>query len=131
MYIRFITEFRNEDGDVETGVFQALAYLIRSGHAFEYDLNHLKDLKAWFNAYLDKPKKFSKSKRSNAEPKALSWFKDSAIRHLEKMYELKAALEKYDITVSVVKKEQPGYIIYEDDYQVATLPFKADRHLVK
>jgi hypothetical protein len=79
MYIRFITEYRNEDGEIETGVFQALGYLLRSGHALEYDVAHLKELRAWFNTNLEKP----------------------------------------------------GYIIYEDEFQVATLPFKGDREVVR
>lgn len=37
MYIRFITTYRDERGDTETGVFQALGFLARNHETFEYD----------------------------------------------------------------------------------------------
>jgi hypothetical protein len=47
------------------------------------------------------------------------------------MYEMKFVIEKYDIFVGVIKRENPGYIIFEDEVQVSTIPFKSDRNVVK
>lgn len=33
--------------------------------------------------------------------------------------------------VTVIKRARPGYIIYEDNFQVATFPYKMDKNLVK
>lgn len=46
------------------------------------------------------------------------------------MYEVSRILEKYGIIVSVVKREDPGYIVYEDEYQVAAIPYREDRDKV-
>lgn len=131
MYIRFITEFKNEDAVIKTGVFQALGYLLRTKQTFEYDEILLKEIRAWFNQHLEKPTRFSKSRRNNASSVALSWFKSSSTEHIRRMYELKAVLDKYNIVVDVVKRGRPGYIIYEDEFQVATLPYKLDKNVVK
>ena len=131
MFIRFITEYKNEFGQIETGVFQAMDYLLRSEQTFDFDKILLKELRNWFNTHLERPEKFTKSKSNNAPAVALSWYKSSASDHLSRMYDLKAVLDRYDIVVDVVKREKPGYILYEDDFQVTTLPYKTDKNLVR
>ena len=131
MFIRFIAEFRNEDGEIETGVFQAAGFLRASNETYDYDKKQLLELKDWFNRYLEKPERFNKATRKNASNVALSWFKSSATEHLQKMYEIIHILDKYNIAVTVVKRKNPGYIIYEDDYQVSTIPHGKEAHIVK
>lgn len=46
------------------------------------------------------------------------------------MYAMSKILEKYGILSSVVKREDPGYIVYEDDIQVAAIPYREDREKV-
>ena len=131
MYIRFITEFKNEYNEVQTGVFQAAAFLRKNNLTYEFDKLRLNEIKDWFNSNLDKPGRFSRSRKKHAETVSLSWFKSSAVEHLKWMYELKVVLEKYDIVVEVIMRENPGYILFEDEYQVTTLPFKMNREKVK
>jgi hypothetical protein len=131
MYIRFITEFKNEFDEIETGVFHAAAYLRRSHIIYDYDKKHLTEIRDWFNSNLDAPNRFSKAKRKNAADVSLSWFKASAIDHLKKMYELKEIIEKYDLFITVLKRENPGYIVYQDEFQVSTVPHKKDKSLAK
>lgn len=131
MFIRFITEFKNEENEIETGMFQAAGFLCRSEVIYDYDKKLLTDLRNWFGDNLEKPTRFTKSKSKNAANVSLSWFKSTAIEHLSRMYEMKQLLEKYDLIVNVVKRDNPGYIVYEDDYQVSTLPHGKDKHLVK
>lgn len=130
MYLRFITQFKNEHDKKETGIFQALEFLRLSAHTFDYDKEHLKKIKEWFNINLDRPDRFSKSKSKNTANVSLSWFKSSATEHLQIMYQMKEILERYDIRVEVIKRENPGYIIYEDNYQVSTIPHRADKNKV-
>ena len=47
------------------------------------------------------------------------------------MYEMIQILDKYKIEVTVIKRKNPGYIVYEDEYQVSTLPHRKDKHLAK
>ncbi|MDX2248963.1 MAG: hypothetical protein SF052_19400 [Bacteroidia bacterium] len=130
MYIRFTTQFRNETGDHETGVFQAAAYLRRHPDTYHYDVKLLDEIIEWFNINLERPTRFSKSRHKNSENVSLSWYKNTAHDHIQKMYDMKAILEKYDIVVEAVKRENPGNIIYEDEIQVSALPFRTDRSKV-
>ena len=131
MFIRFITEFRNDENEIQTGVFHASAFLCRSEIIYDYDKKLLMEIGSWFSYNLDKPDKFSKSKGKNVPKVSFSWFKSTAINHLKRMYEMKEILEKYDIIVTIIKRENPGYIVYEDDYQISTLPHGKDKNLVK
>ena len=131
MYIRFITEFKNDYGEIRNGVFQAAGFLRKSEQTYEFDKHRLLEIRNWFNANLNKPSRFSRSRKKNADTVAISWFKSSAVEHIKWMYDLKAVLEKYDIMVEVVMRDNPGYILFEDDFQVSTLPFKMDREKVK
>ena len=131
MFIRFIAEFKNEDDELEKGVFQAAGFIRQSHKTYDYDKNHLLELKDWFNQNLEKPNRFNKAKRKNGLNVSLSWFKSSATEHLQKMYEMKVILDKYEIEVTIIKRENPGYIIYEDEYQVSTLPHGKDKHIAK
>ncbi len=46
------------------------------------------------------------------------------------MQELIEILEKYDLIVERLISKNPGYIVYEDEYQVSAVPFKANRYKV-
>lgn len=131
MYIRFITQFKNEEDKQETGVFQAAAFLKLNKLTFQYDIENLEKTLKWFSQNLDRPNKFSNSKSKNPADVALSWFKSSAKEHLKQMYAPKEILERYGMQVEVVKRLKPGYIVYEDDYQVSTIPHRADKNKVK
>ena len=130
MYIRFITQFINEDHEPETSVFHALRFIAEDSLTQDEDANKLKVLNKWFNKNLDRPNKFSNASRHNPEAISLSWFKDSAKEHISRVYEIITILEKYHLVVERVISKNPGYIIYEDDYQVSTIPFKTDRKKV-
>ena len=131
MYIRFITEFINEYDEKETGVFQALGFLLRSYHVQDYDATRLEEIRTWFSKYLDKPTKFNKSKSKNNENAAICWYKSNSKEHIKRMYDLIPIFENYDIVITVIKRENPGYIIYEDKYQIATLPLGKDKNKVR
>jgi uncharacterized protein YqgQ len=46
------------------------------------------------------------------------------------MYELKQILDSYGIIVEIVRRKDPGYIVYEDEYQIAAIPYRQDREKV-
>ncbi|MCP4268264.1 MAG: hypothetical protein GY777_22270 [Candidatus Brocadiaceae bacterium] len=78
----------------------------------------------WFYKNLKKPDSFSKSNKPNAHHHAISWYKDAAKEHIAKMYELPGMLEAHDVHVTVIRTERPGYIVYEDNFQVAAIAVK-------
>lgn len=130
MYIRFITRFINEYNETETGIFQALKFIRDHSTTRDEDVRILKDLKDWFDANLEAPDKFSNASNKNPAAISLSWFKDSSKEHIKKIYEIGDILYKYSIVIEVITTRSPGYIVYEDNYQVSAVPFKTDRKKV-
>jgi len=130
MYLRFIVEFTNEWNERKTGVFQALGHLIRLEETYEYDRQRLHEIREWFNQELERPKRFNKHSNKNKQNVAISWFKDTAFLHLEKMYDLVPIFENYNLQIEVIKKERPGYKVFEDKYQIVTIPHGKDKSKV-
>ncbi len=130
MYLRFITRFRDEDEEECTGVFQAAYYLRRSELINDFDKHCLNELLDWFGENLNAPTRFHRSRRRNARNVSLSWFKCSSKEHVQKLYEMIWILDKYGMTVERIKRRNPGYILYEDEYQVSSIPYGRERKLV-
>ncbi len=127
MYIRFITSFMNSYGERESGIFQALGFLRRHDDTRHEDVEKLLELRDWFDIHLESPSKFTKRQKQSETGTALGWYRNTAKEHIAKMYELSQVLEKYGIIVSVVRRKDPGYIVYEDDIQVTALVYREDR----
>jgi hypothetical protein len=51
------------------------------------------------------------------------WFKSSAREHLAKIHEMACILNQNLVYVQVFKTRHPGYIVYQDEYQVVAEPF--------
>ena len=66
----------------------------------------------------------SRTRNANHKQKgALSWFKDSAHAHLQRVRLLVALLESRGVVVEMITTERPGYVVYEDDFQIIAEPF--------
>jgi len=51
------------------------------------------------------------------------WFKSTATEHIARMRALAELLDHKDMTVATFESEKPGYVLYEDEHQVAAIPF--------
>jgi hypothetical protein len=131
MYLRFTAQFINPYGELQTGVFMALKYL-RDDYSLtkEEDIHKLKELTNWFNQNLEKPTRLSNGTSKYNADISLSWFKDSAKEHIKRIQEFIQIAGQYDLVVERVVSKKPGYIVFEDEYQVSAVPFKIDRKRV-
>jgi hypothetical protein len=122
MFIRFVAPHRNEDSHCLEGVFQA-AYRLRDagrlGEPRRFD-----DLLRWFNLHLPIPIRFRRSGGRQARRHAICWFRGNAVEHLGKVRELGALLERQGVPIRRLRTQRPGYVVYEDDFQVAAVPFR-------
>lgn len=125
MYLRFVIDKKDEDSGRRQGIFIAAAELRDSHQLYQYEEEQLKEIMTWFNANLDKPRKFSTAARANPQARAISWYKDTAKECITRMYDLKAFLESKGIRVDVIQTSNSGYIVYEDEHQVTAEPFKS------
>ena len=123
MYVRFIVPVRDRASDQWQGIFTAAYALEREGKLLEHELVWLRGITAWFNRNLRRPRRLAWSTRANAPERAISWLKMSATEHLARLRELAALLEHKDVPVEELRTDKPGYVVYEDEYQVAAIPF--------
>ena len=127
MFVRFVGLSRHEDSHCLTGIFYTAWWLRVRGLLSEDDQALCDGILDWFSCHLPFPDRFSRSKRRNACGKAVCWFKDGADRHISKVRELVTLLGRHDVRVEMLWTDRPGYVVYEDRYQVAAVPFRDTR----
>ena len=118
--IRFVVGRKDEDSHVEQGVFQAAARAIEWGTVTGADADELNSLRTWFNENLEKPNSFGRGKHSLG----ICWFKVEASEHIARIWQMVRILERHGIYVKKIKTDKPGYLVYEDDWQVVAEPFR-------
>jgi len=125
MYIRFIIGEIHDDSQFEVGVFQAAYRLRREGHLPSYEESRLTELLDWFNANLEKPTRLTTSKPPyyRKRNRAICWLKDTAAEHILQLREIVSILDRHDIHTEMIQTDRPGYVVYEDEFQIAAEPF--------
>jgi hypothetical protein len=124
MFLRFVGPVRDEDSHRLTGVFQAAYRLRDRGSLSSGDEARLASLCRWFGANLPVPSRFSRSRRPRARGNAVCWFKRDAADHIGRVWEIGSLLENHGVVVRLLWTNRPGYLVYEDRYQVAAVPFR-------
>jgi hypothetical protein len=123
VYIRFVTETIDKYSCRRQGVFQAAGELVDINELPAHDLEQLLDNRNWFNRHLARPDRFSRSRRTNAAPKAICWFKNMATEHIRRVRWICRILDEHGAPTEMITSARPGYIVFEDEHQVAAVPF--------
>jgi hypothetical protein len=125
MFLRFVTTELDDESHEQLGVFHAAGKLRVSGSLSQAEEILLQEIRDWFNINLEKPKRFTSAKLPyyRKRQNGISWFKDSAREHIGKMHEMVALLKHHDVPVRMIKTTRPGYVVYEDDFQIVAVPF--------
>ena len=126
MFIRFSVRERHESSGQDQGIFSALYRLEREGQLAPEELSWFHLAESWLNQHLKRPDRLSWSSRANAPERAITWIKASATEHVSRLRELVALLDHKGIIVSEHQTDKPGYIVYEDEAQVAAMPFQSE-----
>lgn len=121
-YIRFIVGRTDQDTHVEQGIFQAAALALEWGDIAGHDADELKTLQAWFGKNLNEPTSFGRDKLRLG----ICWFKTDATEHIGRIWEMVRILERHGIWVQKITTDRPGYMIYEDEWQIVAEPFRKD-----
>jgi hypothetical protein len=120
-YVRFVIIGRkDEDSHVELGVFQAAAQALEWHNITDSDADELNELRAWFSENLGKPTSFGPDKLRLG----ICWFKIDATEHISRIWEMVRILERNGIYVKKIRTDKPGYVIYEDEWQLVAEPFR-------
>ena len=100
--------------------------LWRGGHLTPAEEAWWAEVRSWFNLKLEKPERFARSRRRGAASAGISWFKESAVRHIARAREVASLLAEHHIASRMVRTDKPGYIVYEDEFQVTAEPFRTE-----
>jgi hypothetical protein len=123
MYIRFVIGVVDPDSGAETGIFQTLTELLDHEDIPAHARDELHVVRDWFRRNLTAPHRLNRSRRPHRIPKAICWFKPTAIEHIEKARSIVQALLELGVDVRMLKTNNPGYIVYQDEFQIAAEPF--------
>jgi hypothetical protein len=123
-YLRFVVPARHRISQEPTGLFTAMYALQRQGELQPAELIWWRTVSRWFNKHLPAPNAAARSRRPHAPNRAIFWFKSSATEHVSRMREIATILEAHGVTVEVLQSARPGYVVYEDAFQVAADPFR-------
>ena len=114
-YLRFAVGRVHEISRQQLGVFQA-AYQLRNASGHGSDVGRmLRPLFGWFGDNLRAPKVTSR---------AVFWFKADAAPCIRRIWQMIHVLTSHDNVVWMMRCEEPGQIVYEDDFQVAAVPHR-------
>jgi hypothetical protein len=123
MFVRFVVHTKDEDSGRRLGVFHAAGDLRDSSELSAEENTRLAEIRAWFSQNLEKTDRLSLSAKPNKKAQAISWFKESAIEHITQIRAMVLILESHGMAVQRIRTRRPGYIVYEDEHQVAAYPF--------
>lgn len=123
MFVRFVIQRNDQDSGRRQGLFQAMTELETAGLLRAHEQEQYDEIYEWFRKNLRKPRSFTRSTKPHAKKVALSWFRDGAAEHIRNMRAIAAILDVHGIHVEILHTEKPGYVVYEDIFQVAAEPF--------
>lgn len=119
-YIRFVIDRKDEGSHVEQGIFQAVARALEWRSITGCDAEQLNELETWFGKNLEKPTSFGRDKLRLG----ICWFKTDATEHISRIWEMVQILERNGVYVKKIRTDRPGYVIYEDEWQLVAEPFR-------
>jgi hypothetical protein len=123
VFIRLVVTIPNPRTHVLTGIFD-VAYDLRDGTGLSADdWASVYLLLDWFEQRLPVPTRFSRSTRRRC-PRAICWFKANAGECITRVNELGRLIGRLGLPTRALRTPRPGYVVYEDRYQVAAVPFR-------
>src|ERR1700736_3471722 len=122
-YVRFVSATVDKHSGRRQGVFHAAYDLVDANELPNHDLDELQNLLNWFKVHLKAPDRFAWGQRKHAAPRAISWFKNSATECVGRMRSICRILDEHGIRTEMITSARPGYIVFEDEHQVAAVPF--------
>lgn len=127
MFLRFIVDEVDESSLAPAGVFVVASRLEDYRTLSSTDHHHLLDVLQWFKENLDTPTQFNRSGRPRRATRGICWFRPSAHEHIRKARELARLIDQQGIWVRMIKTGQPGYVVFEDEFQIVAEPFASVR----
>jgi hypothetical protein len=118
-YTRFVARLMDGDNYSGQGIFMAAIQALEWKEISGADAEKLHEILQWFGTSLQRPA----SQGRDGMRHGVCWFKTDAQRHISKIWEIVQVLKRNGIPVKKITTVKPGYIIYEDEWQIVAEPF--------
>jgi hypothetical protein len=119
-YVRFVIGREDKESHVELGIFHAAGQALEWQNITGSDADELNELRAWFNENLEKPSSFGRDKLRLG----ICWFKTGSAEHISRIWAMVQILERNGVYVKKIRTDRPGYVVYEDAWQLVAEPFR-------
>lgn len=128
MFIRFASLQVDCDSGRERGVFQTAYWLKDSGLLNEDEVQQIDVLLAIYEEHLDVPDCYRNPVLSRKRRyAAICWFKSQSRKFIGSMWAVVAFLKSHGVPMKLFRTHLPGRVLYEDEHQVAAIPFRRAR----
>ena len=108
----------------ETGIFTLAHSELANRSLYLHEEIEVKASLKWLESRLPTPTRFNRHrKESKKAGSGICWIRHEAEEFVAHMWKIKSILENHDIFIEVLRTDNPGYVVYEDQYQVVALPF--------
>lgn len=123
MYLRFISPWPSYNmKNVNDGIFQALIKCRDEGLVPGYLLEPALKEFEWFKQELPSPDEHNFIYAGHAI--GICWFRSDAKVMIRRARRIAALLAEGDVWITVSRTDNPGIILYRDDYQIIAKPTK-------
>lgn len=120
IYVRFQMRVQDEHSHRPSGVFVAVYDLRDSNEVAPYHMEELERHLAWLKMHLKSPACL----KDRGNERALSWFHPRAVEPIRRVRAMVEILREYGIIIDQITTDRPGYVVYEDGWQVVAKPFR-------
>lgn len=115
-FVRFRSRLRHADLSMPLGLFHAASKLIEAEQMDPWASQRSEEICDWFDQYLPVLQLKSGSSR------AVFWFRSERCDMIQRLWELAILLQEHGAFIELVCTTRPGWVRYEDEYQVAAVP---------
>ena len=124
MFVRFVITLIDPESQVESGLFVARDLFEEEEECLLFGCyqDRLDQLFDWFNSNLRRPTRLSRAVGRWRVRRGICWFKPTAYEHIGNMWELAAIYDACGFPVIMLKTSRPGYLLYEDEFQIVADP---------
>lgn len=114
MFIRFVVGGDDEHHRLLTGIFAEARILRDENKLDRHEEQWLEDICDWYDTHLPLPPLVN----GQFPRDAVAWFRAGSSEFIGRMWDIVAILKARDVPVRLLKSQNPGKILYEDEYQV-------------
>ena len=114
MFVRFVVGADGEHHRALTGIVTEARLLREAGRLSADEADQLEESYNWLNDHLPVPPFSTRSWPRDA----VAWFRDDAREAIARMWGLVALLEEHDCPVRLLRSQNRGRVLYQDDFQV-------------